>query len=263
MSRILMFLLMSVLVVSVFGCSTNPGDTILAPGNARMGVATGQGSLGNPGVLPPGSTPFGKSYAEWSAGWWQWLASVPLDRNPGLDETGAFVGEGQSGHVWYLAPNYGGYHVRNAVIPPGTALFIDVIGYETSTREGLGTTEAELRGNAAAIADLMENISCEVDGVQVTGIDAYRFASSEMFSLTVPDDNVFDLWGVPTDAGTYYPSVADGYYVMLAPLSAGTHVIHIHGELPVIDYVTDVTFNLTVQSQQSTGHGGHQVAAGN
>ncbi len=26
----------------------------------------------NPGVLPPESHPFGKTYGEWSNAWWQW-----------------------------------------------------------------------------------------------------------------------------------------------------------------------------------------------
>ena len=35
----------------------------------------------NPGVLPPNSKPYGMSYGEWNAGWYQWAASMPLDHN--------------------------------------------------------------------------------------------------------------------------------------------------------------------------------------
>ena len=32
--------------------------------------------------------PFGKTWEEWTAKWWQWLLSIPRDHNPGLDQTG-------------------------------------------------------------------------------------------------------------------------------------------------------------------------------
>ena len=51
----------------------------------------------NPGVLPVVSKPHGKSYGEWAAAYWQWALSIPADRNPLTDTTGAFGGEGQSG----------------------------------------------------------------------------------------------------------------------------------------------------------------------
>lgn len=217
------------------------------------------GNAGNPGVLPPNSSPHGHSYAEWTESLWQWMASIPLDVHPGLDETGANIGQGQSGSVWYLLPNFtGATSVRTGCIPSGKALCIALIAMEASTREGYGTTEEELRAAAAGIIDGVENLTCEVDGVSLQNLDRYRFQSAGMFSLTVPEDNVFDLWGVPTDAGTYYPSVSDGYYVMLAPLAAGEHTIHFHGEIPMIGYAPDITYHLTVagQPQRSPGADG-------
>ena len=54
----------------------------------------------NPGVLPPDSRMYGKSYAEWSAEWWRWGISMPTDRSP-LMET-AECNESQTGPVWFL-----------------------------------------------------------------------------------------------------------------------------------------------------------------
>ena len=48
----------------------------------------------------------------------------------------------------------------------------------------------------------------------------------------------------PFQAGTYFPAVDDGYYVMVAPLSIGDHTIHFHGTAG--PYVRDVTYNITV-----------------
>jgi hypothetical protein len=33
-------------------------------------------------VIPPNATPFGATYADWSAKWWQWVFAIPQDENP-------------------------------------------------------------------------------------------------------------------------------------------------------------------------------------
>lgn len=207
------------------------------------------------GVIPPDAVPHGLTYAQWSSRSWQWMATAPLDHSPGLDETGADLAFGQSGRVWFLLPNFtGGVTSRTGTVPAGTMLFISLVAFETSSREGYGETEAELRSAAASVIDLVTDLSCEVDGIPVQGLSSFRFASAEMFSLTVPEDNIFDLWGVETPAGTYYPSVADGYYLMLAPLSAGEHTIHWHGAISELGYFPDITYHLTVLGGSPRAH---------
>src|SRR5262245_2884044 len=79
----------------------------------------------NPGVLSPTSKPYGKSYSEWAAAWWQWGLSIPADRNPLSDRTGEFCDEGQSGPVWFS----GGLATsgeRTCTIPAGKALFMPI-----------------------------------------------------------------------------------------------------------------------------------------
>jgi hypothetical protein len=61
-----------------------------------------QDDNGNTGVYSARSKPYGLSYGEWSARWWQWILSIPTQMNPNLDSTGAHCAEGQSGHVWFL-----------------------------------------------------------------------------------------------------------------------------------------------------------------
>src|SRR5437016_6031844 len=55
-----------------------------------------------PGVFPPQSSPYGKSYSQWSAAYWQWLFALPVDGHPGTDSPDFDVTDGQSGHVWFL-----------------------------------------------------------------------------------------------------------------------------------------------------------------
>src|SRR5262250_1729493 len=47
---------------------------VFAPAPAPAGA--GQGGH-NAGVAPPNAHAFGKTYAEWSAGWWEWALSLP------------------------------------------------------------------------------------------------------------------------------------------------------------------------------------------
>jgi hypothetical protein len=238
---------LALVLLVVGGCSRDNPVAPVGDPNAGLELSAVQNCNGNPGIIPPNARPQGKSYAEWSVRWWQWLASAPLDHNPGLDETGADIGYGQSGAVWFLPPNFSGTATnRTGVVPSGTMLFVMLIGFETSTREGYGTTENELRSAARGIVDMVSDVSCEIDGAPVRNLNMYRVQSSRMFSLTVPNNNVFDLWGYPTPAGTYFPSVADGYYLMLAPLSEGQHTIHWHGAINDFGYFPDITYNLTV-----------------
>jgi hypothetical protein len=69
--------------------------------------------------------------------------------------------------------------------------------------------------------------------------------TSPTFSLTLPHDNIF---GAP--AGTYSPAAAGGIYLLLAPLSAGEHLIHFEGFLD--DGTTiNVTYHIVVTARTS------------
>src|SRR5262249_24006075 len=91
-------------------------------------VATADSSNPNPQVFPSRSHPFGHTYNEWSARWWQWALSIPAATNPVLDETGAHCAEGQGGQVWFLAGSFaGGTFTRACTVPPGKALFLSIV----------------------------------------------------------------------------------------------------------------------------------------
>jgi hypothetical protein len=201
----------------------------------------------NPGVMPTSSNAFGRSCGEWAARWWQWDLSIPEDVNPCTDETGEDALRGQSGHVWFLCGISGaeGTATRTVTVPAGTALFFPIFTYawvntpEFGDPEWSPEQEAAVRELAAEIVEGAESVTAEVDGRPVADLRAYRCQNDEPFMVDMPDGNLF---GVP--AGTYGPSVTDGYFLMLAPLSRGRHTIHFRS---VADgKVQDVTYHLTV-----------------
>jgi hypothetical protein len=74
----------------------------------------------------------------------------------------------------------------------------------------------------------------------------YEAASPGPFSIVYPENSV-----VGEPAGTYFPEVTDGYWLMLAPLAKGTHEIRVHVSAPVTIYGPiefDVVHHITVVS---------------
>jgi len=200
------------------------------------------------GVFPPNSSPYGKTYGEWSAVWWQWDLLLPLSRNPAVDPTGQFAGEGQSGPVWFLAGTYGGRAERTCTIPTGKGIFFPIVcsGYVCNLPTD---TEPVARGCVRNDMNRVTDLELTVDNVSITGLESLRCESLRFDVLFDADD---PLWPV-SDPGPY-PAYSDGCWVMLEPLSPGTHTIDFRGKLvqpesyPKTDvFETVVTYHLTVQ----------------
>jgi hypothetical protein len=212
---------------------------ILLAGNAAPASANGA----DPGVVPPPARPYGSTYAEWSARWWQWALAIPDARNPLKDGSDCLhVAEEQSGPVWFLggAIDESINAERNCSVPAGKALFFPVINVECSTLEAppfYGADGDALRTcvDGFTLADAY----AEIDGVAVRGLARY-FVQSPVFDFTLPPDNVL---GLPEGTGS---SVSNGIYLLLPPLSAGAHVIRFGGTYPDFDFSIAITYRLSI-----------------
>lgn len=198
----------------------------------------------NPGVLPPHARAFGRTYGEWAAAWWQWVFSIPAASNPQLDETGEFCHLGQSGRVWFLAASFGfGTWERECEVPVGKGLFFPIVPAVFWAPED-GATEKAVRAEANAAMDGVTFLECTVDGVPLKNLFDYR---AESPAFTLPDTLLVDFG---FDEGDRFPAVADGYWIMLAPLSRGKHVINFRMAItkgPFAGAEHDVTYFLTVR----------------
>jgi hypothetical protein len=199
----------------------------------------------NPGVIPPNATPYGMTYGEWSARWWQWALSLPVDENPFFDEDGDCTNgaNGQLGPVWFLTGvlNESGTAERDCTVPVGKALFFPLINVECSTVEEepfFGADEDALR--ACATGFNFSDVYATIDGRPVRNLEAFHVVSP-LFSFTLPDENVLGLEG-----GTTGESVSYGYYLMVPPLSAGAHKIEFGGTYADFEFSLAITYNLTV-----------------
>lgn len=200
----------------------------------------------NPGVFPINSKPYGLSYAEWTAKWWQWAMEIPGSVNPIADKTGANCAQHQSGPVWFLAGSSGAAIFRNCVVPAGKALLFGPINSECSTAED-STLKTEAQLKSCAVNDDVGGIAqTTVDGVPLQSLNSYK-VQSPLFNFTFPQDNIFGARPGPTQ------SVSDGLWVFLQPLSAGNHIIHHRGVVlanPTTgtqSFASDATYNLQVK----------------
>jgi hypothetical protein len=180
----------------------------------------------NPGVFPPDSHPYGRTYGQWSARWWQYAFSVTS-----LDQCVA----DPSGRVWFLAGATNSTPVqRSCTVPEGKALLFPIFNAEWSVIEAkaqdqstpgntcivpdinghpiTATTQKALRACAIAQANHGKakdaTLEAQVDGVQLQDLTAYEALSPE-FTFTAIAGNPF---GVPAGKSE---SVADGFWIML------------------------------------------------
>src|SRR5438067_362973 len=78
--------------------------TVLAVAGVLLALVMPTTSFGAVVVVPPDQTVAGETYGEWSAEWWQWAFSLPVDQHPLFDT--ADCSEGQSGPVWFLGGTF-------------------------------------------------------------------------------------------------------------------------------------------------------------
>lgn len=194
-------------------------------------------------VVPPNGTPYGHTYSEWAAQWWQWALGQPAATNPALDDTGANCAQGQQGPVWYLAGSFGSAPVkRTCTVPADRALLIPVVNlvYCAFAEDPPETrTEDFVRAQVAAVAEAKQ-LKASIDDVKVAKVASY-YEQSTLFSVTLPFDNLFGL-----DEGSVVgPCVDAGYYLVIPPLSPGRHKIAVSGALPG-GFSVDVRYDLTI-----------------
>ena len=207
-------------------------------------------------ISPVKSKPYGQSYGAWSARFWEWAFSLPVDAHPLFDT--ADCSAGQSGNVWFIGGTFAAIEIspgvilgqadRECRIPSGTALFVPLINNECSSLEGNGETEEDLRECANYFADFIDpsSLFLIIDGKPVKNPASLRVDSPLSTYGPLPDNN---LLGAPEGETSLF--VADGYHAIIPPLSVGTHTIEFGG---VADYssiggpvfIQDISYTVTV-----------------
>ena len=107
-------------------------------------------------------------------------------------------------------------------------------------------TEDDLRNCAHADQDTVTHFTLIVDGTSFQNLTSFR-VDSPIFNFTTPENGAFDLHSAKSQA------VSDGFFVMVKPLTAGTHEIRWSGVLGGLTSTSPqiepeaVTYHLIIQ----------------
>jgi hypothetical protein len=200
------------------------------------------------------------SLEDWVIKFWQWLISIPADRNPALDRTGERAGERQFGQpVFNLVFSDVSHGVeRKCTLRAGQHILIPINVVEVSFAEFPGArTEEDLHRIAREeFQDACEpflflsvnkkefsQLECTQPEMALGKLEEFR-VHTRAFDVNYPDN---PIWGLPGPS----KAVADGYWVILEGLPEGVHNIHFKASLknPItgkLFYKDSVKYTITV-----------------
>ena len=206
-------------------------------------------------VVPPGGSVEGKTVGEYTAEWWRWLVSVPGDQGAQTDTTGERANVNQSGPVFFLAgqsPPADSALTRTFTVPAGRHLLVPLANVLVANGPdpAFSSTQQEANSIITQAVDVSK-LFATLDGTAIPDLGAHREASPVNFSISPVAGNAL---GIPE--GTYTDANSDGYWLLLAPLSAGQHTLRFSGHLDSVDLGgfpspeldVDVTDVITIQA---------------
>jgi len=177
----------------------------------------------NLSIVSIDSVPYGIGYGEWTAKWWQWAFSIPLERNPISGYTDENCAINQSGPVWFLPGTAGGVEERNCTIPLGKAILLPILNHGgTLSDTPAARSEQELFSFTKREMDIISDLEVTVDSVKLNSFQRYR-VQSPIFDVVLPENNLFGGSPGPTRGAS------DGYWLFLKPLQKGKHEIESFG----------------------------------
>jgi hypothetical protein len=215
-----------------------------------LSAVTGSNSVN---IFPPGSKPYGLTYADHQKNFWKWSLAIPAKDNPVNDPTGEKCANGQTNtnsSVFYLAFNNGGVSERTCKVPAGKGLLIPVMQVEKSDKELPGASVEELDKSAKKDQDSVNSLYLKIGDKEYTYEDLLKYRThTDDFEVVFPDKGIFGvIKGGPSKA------VADGFYIITEPLAKGTYPIHFKSSLICPDpdcsdpnFVQDIKYNIIAE----------------
>jgi len=198
-------------------------------------------------ILPIDSKPFGSTFGEWSARWWQWLLSIPKCNNPAFDSVGSNAYVNQINKpVFFLCQTYEGIDIipkRTVTLPEGYDLiFIPIINWisilheDAETDDGLITIAKE-RMDVVSNFKFSINLSTTEDGLK-----DFRVVSP-FFEVALPKDNII---GLPSGVRR---AVSDGYWAFIELKDRDDLAIKSFGSCSAGVTRIGVTYKIHIKSQ--------------
>ncbi len=188
------------------------------------------------GILPANARPLGFSLVEIGTAFNHWAFATPADTNPLL----AVRCEPSplDPRIWFLPVSLGDESETTCEVPRGAFLVLTPGGWECSSIEPepfFGADEEELQECVDDGFDLLSYVEVTFNGKTTTDLDAY-VVTTEVDTL--PANNLLG-----PDAGL---TLDKGYYLIINPLSPGTHTLRAYDEFESLDFKAGITYTIIV-----------------
>ncbi len=210
---------------------------IAGPVSAHGGRGHGAGS----GFVPPNAKVHGYTLKQLSTAWNKWAFSTPEAGNPLV--AGRCEQSPIHRRIWFFPVSLGGDYEVDCKVPAGAYLVVTPAGWFCDPAEAGGSTNAALRtcvDNGFALLTYAEVV---LDGRKAKHLDKYVVTSRR---IELPGPNL--LSEDPT-------SIMDkSIFVVIKPLSRGTHTIRLYDEFASLDFTAGITFNVTVARSHHDTH---------
>lgn len=171
-------------------------------------------------IFPIDCPPFGLSYSQWTAKWWEWILKIPKVINPLFDTSGvnALINQADQ-NVFFLCQTLESTEKisqRSITIPKSSSVFMPIINWLSILHED-GDTDDELLSRAKERMDVVKDLQIVINGIVADSqlIRRFRFRSP-FLNIILPEGNIFDK---PAGASRV---VSDGYWLFLKPLTENT-----------------------------------------
>jgi hypothetical protein len=202
-------------------------------------------------IFPPGSKPYGLTYAEHIKNFQKWVLKIPANDNPINDPTGVKCTNGQSNtnsSVFYLAFNNGGISERTCKVPAGKGLLIPVMEVEKSDKEAPGSSIGQLDISAKKDQDNVNSLYLKIGDKEYNYNDLIKYRThTDAFDVVFPDNAIYGVI-----KGGVSKAVADGFYIITEPLAKGTYIIHFKSSLldpsnPDTNFAQDIKYTIIAE----------------
>ena len=204
-------------------------------------------------IFPPGSKPYGLTFAEHQKNFWKWILEIPANESPVNDRTGEKCANGQSNtnsSVFYLSMNNGGISERTCKVPVGKGLLIPVMQVEWSDKEAPGASVEELHKSAKKDQDSVNSLYLKIGDKEYKYKDLIKYRTqTDVFEVVFPDNGIFGVI-----EGGVSKVVADGFYIITEPLTKGNYSVHFKSSLICPDpgcaepnFAQDIKYNIVAE----------------
>ena len=183
-----------------------------------------------------GESPFGISYGDWVAKYWNWDLSIPLDPKTnnllGLNEYGCLVHR-ENSMVMLADTAAGGIWNQKCTISHNAGILIPIwTGECDQGQKGTENHSYKELSDCARSYDLGKvKGQVKVDGIPVATLDALDYKTNimnnviEVYTKQFNATNPINTHFIVERYGTF-PGAAHGWFVFLKPLQPGNHTVY-------------------------------------